>query len=119
MANEGKRTWMLVLRCYACGDKFTVYRLSWDRLLLLPQILPCPHCSARPQIAQLRSSLHQVVDLQEDVFAVYRKAVDEDTWHFSEDCSKWPRRDYLVLEAKPRNELCNECRAKQRDVENN
>lgn len=43
----------------------------------------------------------------------YRRHHNSDTWHFCENCSKWPILNYLVSYFKPTyGELCDECRAK-------
>jgi len=49
----------------------------------------------------------------------YRKRKWSDTWHWCQDCSKWPTDDYdrqcLPLGQRPSNgELCEECKAKEK-----
>jgi hypothetical protein len=123
MASPSGKTWRLVLRCYACDEKFTLRNLKIERLYLMPQVLPCPHCSARPYIPSVDSGkpslLHSIFDLAEDPFTVHRKSLDSDTWHFSELCSNWPHEDFLVLEGAPKGELCNECIAKPYTLKTN
>lgn len=46
---------------------------------------------------------------------VYRKRETSDTWHWREDCSIWPTKDYTERKTKPKSgELCNQCAAKDR-----
>lgn len=64
-------TWTIILRCRACREKFTLKRLTRDRVLVLPLVAPCPHCSARPRIAAGpdhydESRLHRIIDLREE-----------------------------------------------------
>jgi len=48
--------------------------------------------------------------------AEWRRKNDRDTWHFCRNCSKWPTSDYQAQHTKPSdNELCNECKAKERN----
>jgi hypothetical protein len=48
----------------------------------------------------------------------YRRRPGRDTWHWMPKCRWWPRvrEDAIVAEGRtrPRGELCNECRAKER-----
>lgn len=48
---------------------------------------------------------------------VYRKRKGGyDTWHFCTNCSKYPTTDYEVQYNAPTDgELCNECKAKEKD----
>lgn len=42
----------------------------------------------------------------------YRRKRDSGTWHWSPECSEWPRTDYFVSQSMPgqmRGELCGEC----------
>ncbi|HEX9443927.1 MAG TPA: hypothetical protein VGA73_07395 [Candidatus Binatia bacterium] len=116
MASTGGKFWALVLRCHLCGGKFTQRRLTLERVHLVPQVTPCPHCGARPYItapgSREHSRVHHIFDLREE--PVFRKTRAGDTWHFSYDCSHWPGHDYLVLDVPPRDgDICNECKAKQ------
>lgn len=46
----------------------------------------------------------------------YRKAKGRDTWHWCSNCTRWPTGDYETSYSKPTSgELCNECKAKDRD----
>ena len=46
----------------------------------------------------------------------YRKKGESDTWHFCRNCSRWPTSGYTTRQTKPTSgELCNECKAKERD----
>jgi len=46
----------------------------------------------------------------------YRKKGESDTWHFCRNCSNWPTSGYTTRQTKPASgELCNECKAKERD----
>ena len=48
---------------------------------------------------------------------VYRKRNNSDCWHFMENCSNWPTKDYKELISKPKNgEFCDQCMAKSRKV---
>ena len=53
----------------------------------------------------------------------YRRRIGSDTWHWKRDCHWWPRdvaRDfdycYLAKPKRPKGDLCNECRAKERNA---
>ncbi|SRR5258705_731520 len=110
-------TWTLVLRCYQCGGKFTSHRLTLDKVTALPITAPCPYCGARPVVAPVDSpaatKMHGIFDLKEEAIRTYRKPAGEDTWHFSESCSKWPSESYIELDVRPMQvELCNECKCK-------
>jgi hypothetical protein len=118
MASTGGKLWTLVLRCHACGGKFTLRHLGLERVYLVPQVTPCPHCDARPRISlqgsREHSELHHIFDLREEMEPVYRKTRDDSAWHFSHQCTHWPVRDYLVLDVRPReSDICGECRVKQ------
>jgi len=116
-----RKTWTLVLRCYACDGKFTQRHLTFDKVSALPLILPCPYCSARPYVGQRTSSnerfeIHHVVDLEDETETYYRKTRDSETWHFAAGCSHWPSDDFIELDGHPiRGELCNECWALAND----
>ena len=105
----------MVLRCYHCGKQFHLRHLSFDKILSLPLVAPCPHCGSRPYIApgpryRDRSKLHRVSDLRE-AESIFRKTQDSETWHFSQSCSNWPEAEFIQLEALPRiGALCNECK---------
>jgi len=111
------KTWTVILRCYACYGKFTLRYLTLERVLTLTLVAPCPHCAARPVISRghdsdEQSRVHRIFDLREELGATYRKIPSADTWHFTQDCSRWPTGDYVELELPPIvGELCNECRA--------
>lgn len=118
MASTGGKSWTLVLRCHACGGKFALRHLDLERVYLIPQVTPCPHCDARPRIypqgSAERSQLHHIFDLREDTEPAYRKTRDGGAWHFSYNCSHWPAHDYLVLDVRPRDaDICTECKVKQ------
>jgi hypothetical protein len=57
----------VALRCYACGESFSVEEVAFDRVSGLSLVLPCPFCAARPIIARHgggeASRLHQIVEL--------------------------------------------------------
>ena len=116
---RNRKTWMLVLRCYACGGKFTQRHLSFDKVSALPLILPCPYCTARPRRRAEQGTgasepfeIHHVIDLEDETETYYRKEPDAETWHFAAGCSHWPSDDFIELDGHPiRGELCNECRA--------
>jgi hypothetical protein len=62
-------TWSILLRCCACRGKFTLHRLTRDRVLLVPLVTSCPHCAARPHVAAYdteESKLHRIIDLRQD-----------------------------------------------------
>ncbi len=45
--------------------------------------------------------------------AKYRKRIDSDIWHWSEDCSNWPKENYAARSSKPTSgKLCDECKTK-------
>ncbi|MBP7139681.1 MAG: hypothetical protein KBA47_01970 [Caldisericia bacterium] len=45
----------------------------------------------------------------------YRRKKGSDTWHWCKNCSGWPTSDYDSKNSKPSdNELCNECKAKEK-----
>ena len=115
----GSRThWTVVLRCYICKETFTLRHLGLDRVFTVPLITPCPHCfthlhDARNAQGEPRR-LHHIDELrEEDLDSIYRKAAGDFLWHFSENCSRWPRADFVQIEMRPqRGELCGECSAK-------
>jgi hypothetical protein len=46
----------------------------------------------------------------------YRRKKGSDTWHWCRNCSRWPISDYDERYTKPESgELCNECRAKEKE----
>jgi hypothetical protein len=117
------KTWMLILRCFRCRGKFTFRHLEVERILILSEVFPCPHCAARPYVPpgdrHAKSLTHDVYNLEEETESVFRKSPADDTWHFSQHCSQWPNGDYLVLEAPPSvGRFCNECAGKQPSADN-
>ena len=114
--------WTVVLRCYVCKETFTLRPLGLDRVFTVPLVTPCPHCFARMHDARSAEGeprrLHHIDDLrEEDLEAIYRKASGDFIWHFSENCSRWPRADFVQIEMRPqRGDLCGECSAKQMRV---
>jgi hypothetical protein len=69
MGQAGEGKWTVVLRCQECGTRFTISRLSTERIPLLPQVVPCPHCSAQ-SVSQSPSQgpkkLHRILDVRRD-----------------------------------------------------
>ncbi|SRR5258706_16178339 len=106
------KTWTLVLRCYKCSGKFTFRQLTMDIVSVMPITTPCPHCGARPDIGSHETKLHGISDLRE-LENCFRKPAAEETWHFSEDCAKWPTENYVELDMSPKGEICNECKVKK------
>lgn len=45
----------------------------------------------------------------------YRKRKGSDTWHWCKNCSKWPTSNYDSRYSRPSYDLCNECKAKEKD----
>jgi len=46
----------------------------------------------------------------------YRRKNDSDTWHWCSNCSDWPTSNYKEVNTKPTSgELCNQCRAKEKE----
>lgn len=46
----------------------------------------------------------------------YRQKYGSDTWHWCKNCTRYPTSDYRSTNTKPQSgELCNECKAKDRD----
>lgn len=46
----------------------------------------------------------------------YRRKNDSDTWHWCSNCTNWPTSNYKEVYAKPTSgELCNQCRAKEKE----
>jgi hypothetical protein len=70
MAQAGEGRWTVVLRCHECGVRFTISRLSIERIPLLPQIVPCPQCSAQSVVSKSPSKdpkkLHRILDVRRD-----------------------------------------------------
>ena len=51
---------------------------------------------------------------------VYRKRIGKDCWHFMENCSNWPVKNYDERVSKPTSgEFCNQCLAKKRNAKPN
>ena len=45
-----------------------------------------------------------------------RKGIAYDTWHFCTNCTNWPTSNYDVRYARPTDgELCDQCKAKEKD----
>jgi hypothetical protein len=111
------KTWTVIFRCYACGRKFTIRHITFDRVWALHAVYPCPFCYAKPAVFPLPSSAikaHTLIELNADTETVYRKASSGDTWHFAPDCSQWPNESFVLLEAEPKaGHVCNECRVKR------
>src|SRR5262249_5154561 len=61
-APETAQDWDAVLRCHNCSGRFTVRKLPLKRIALMPQIAPCPHCTARASASAKK--LHRIVDLR-------------------------------------------------------
>ena len=65
MGQVGEGKWTVVLRCHECGGRFTISRLSMERIPILPKIVPCPHCSAQSVVTQSPSQgpkkLHRIL----------------------------------------------------------
>lgn len=58
------KRWTLTLRCYACNGKFSICALEMERVSVLAEIAPCPHCSAKPVIDyEQEIKLHRIFDL--------------------------------------------------------
>jgi hypothetical protein len=112
---RNRKTWTLVLRCYACAGKFTQRHLTFDKVSALPLILPCPYCTARPYVGQRtrpgeRFQIHGIVDLEDETETYYRKKINGETWYFNAECSNWPSEDFIELDGEPVvGEVCNEC----------
>jgi hypothetical protein len=110
------KTWTVVLRCYGCANDFLVPHVTIDRVKLLGAICRCPACGARPAIhrsAELR--VHRLIDFSDEMETVYRRLKTVELWHFTADCSEWPREEFIELNARPRvGQLCVECLDKSR-----
>jgi Protein of unknown function (DUF2442) len=44
----------------------------------------------------------------------YRRREGSDTWHWCRNCSTAPKSDYRTRKTRPSENLCNECKAKER-----
>ncbi len=45
----------------------------------------------------------------------YRKRNGSDTWHWCQNCSNWPKKDFKEQATKPSGgDQCNECKSKQK-----
>jgi hypothetical protein len=69
--SERQGTYSLVLRCHKCKTLFHISGLPIERIALIPQVTPCPHCSAYSvtdpaKIFSSRDTLHQIVDLKKE-----------------------------------------------------
>jgi|SRR5581483_5150042 len=109
------KAWTLVLCCYACESRFTLRRLTFDKVSSVPLTVPCPYCSARPVVgprnAGERLQVHTIVDLSDETHCYYRKSINRQTWHSTAECSHWPLDDFIELDSRPfAGELCSECR---------
>src|ERR1043166_4971058 len=60
-----QKSWTVVLRCYACQRRFSVGKITLDRLALAPQVTPCTHCGAQPDATTWMKG-HHIMDLRED-----------------------------------------------------
>jgi len=60
-----QKSWTVVLRCYACQRRFSVGKITLDRLALAPQITPCAHCGAQSDVTT-SMKVHHIMDLRED-----------------------------------------------------
>jgi hypothetical protein len=65
-----RKSWTVVLRCYACQRRFSVGKITVDRLALVPQATPCAHCGAQPD-ATTWMQVHHIMDLREDTNRTY------------------------------------------------
>ena len=121
------KSWTLALRCYVCGEKFSLYDFELEQLLALVPFTPCPHCHVRPNIAGghhlgEKTRLHRILYLKEGLGkegeAIYRKVGQDDAWHSCQACSQWPTAGYIELEMfAPIGNLCSECLEKQGHAE--
>jgi DNA-directed RNA polymerase subunit RPC12/RpoP len=67
MAEAGEGKWTVELRCHECGGRFTISRLSPERIPILPQVVPCPYCSAQSMVASERGKkVHRILDVRRD-----------------------------------------------------
>jgi DNA-directed RNA polymerase subunit RPC12/RpoP len=69
MAEAGEGKWIVELRCLQCGGRFTISRLSPERIPILPQVVACPYCSAQPVFDAARPHLkkvHRILDVRRD-----------------------------------------------------
>ncbi len=65
------KTWTVVLRCHQCRHRFALKKIHLDRIALVPQVAPCPHCSAHSSVAPTSDrghavKLHSILDLREE-----------------------------------------------------
>jgi hypothetical protein len=63
------KLWTMTLRCHACSHRFVVGEITIDRIPIIPQITPCPSCSAKSvaAIAEDNSPVlktHKILDLK-------------------------------------------------------
>jgi hypothetical protein len=65
-----RKSWTVVLRCYACRGRFAVGKVTLDRLALAPQATPCTHCGAQPDVTDW-VKIHHILDLREDTNRTY------------------------------------------------
>jgi hypothetical protein len=70
MAEAGEGKWTVELRCHECGGRFTISRLSTERIPILPQVVPCPFCSAQSAAGSARphdrQNVHRILDIRRD-----------------------------------------------------
>jgi hypothetical protein len=64
-------TWTIILRRHSCGKRFALQKIPLERISLIPQVSPCPHCAAKSVIAagpedEAKSKLHRIIDLREE-----------------------------------------------------
>ena len=50
-----------------------------------------------------------------EIMAEYRRRKSSDTWHWCRNCSKWPTSNYDSRHTRPSYDLCNECKAKEKE----
>jgi hypothetical protein len=100
--------WKIALRCYECGERFTMPYAAFKDLQNLPLVALCPSCGTRPLTAAETGGPHDILDISET--KVFRKSRDGDTWHFAEDCSQWPDAEFTERRDPPTHDaFCNEC----------
>ena len=107
MATSGRR-WKIVLRCYVCGERFSMPYVAFKDLKTLPLFALCPTCGTKPLTTAESSRLQKILEISETT--VFRKSRDGDTWHFAEECSQWPDAEFTERRDPPTDDaFCNEC----------
>jgi rRNA maturation endonuclease Nob1 len=53
------------MRCYGCQRRFSVGKVTIDRLALAPQATACAYCGAQPDPTTWMK-VHHIMDLRED-----------------------------------------------------